>query len=139
MSAREIETSLRPFLASGGVILGRAGAVAIGRRPGAFHVRLDGPKERRARRGAIWEGVDMATAQARLEDTDAARARSIQRTYGRDPADPALYHLIVDATAISVDTCTDLVATTAEAAWSYKDSNLEQAIAERRSAPRETP
>jgi cytidylate kinase len=133
---REVETSLGPLIKSGGVILGRAGAVAIGRRAGAFHVRLDGPRERRARRGAVWEGVDLATAHARLEETDTARSRSLQRTYGRDPADPSLYHLVIDSTTLSVDTCTDLIASAAEGAWSYDDSGLEEAIAEIRSRSR---
>src|SRR4051794_37995118 len=51
----EVERSLAPLLRSGAVILGRAAAIAIGATPGAFHVRLDGPPERRARRGASWE------------------------------------------------------------------------------------
>jgi len=131
----EVERSLRPFIESGGVILGRAAAVAIGRRPGAFHVRLDGPPGRRARRGAAWEGVDLATAHARLDETDTARSRSLRRMYGRDPADPSLYHLVVDATALSTQTCTDLIAGAAQAAWNYDDSGLEEAIAKIRSRP----
>jgi hypothetical protein len=130
---RQLEAGLRPFLESGGVILGRAGAVAIGPRAGAFHVRLDGPPERRARRGALWEDVDLATAQARLEKTDTARSRSVQRLYGRDSADPSLYHLVIDATTLSIDTCTDLIAAAAEGFWSYDDSRLNEAIAEIRS------
>ena len=33
-------------------------------------------------------------------ETDEARARYTRRLYQHDPADPSLYHLIVDATAV---------------------------------------
>jgi cytidylate kinase len=100
----EVERSIAELLDAGGaVILGRAAAVVIGRRSGAFHVRLDGPQERRARRGAAWEGVTVDEARTHLTKADVARARYVQRLYGRDPGDPALYHLIVDSTVITLD------------------------------------
>jgi cytidylate kinase len=128
-----VETSIAELLDSGGaVILGRAAAVVIGRRPGAFHVRLDGPAERRAMRGAAWEGVDLDTARAHLTKTDVPRSRYVQRLYGRDPADPALYHLMLDSTVITLDSLVDLIATAAEAAWGYDDSKLHADIARMR-------
>jgi cytidylate kinase len=129
----EVETSIAELLNSGGaVILGRAAAVVIGRRSGAFHVRLDGPPERRARRGAAWEGVTIEEARAHLTKTDVARTRYVQRLYGRSPDDPSLYHLVIDSTVVTLDALVELVATATEAAWGYDDSKLPDDIAEMR-------
>src|SRR5262249_41946832 len=71
-----VERSIRELMATGGaVLLGRAGQVVLARDPRAFHVRLDGPPERRAHRGALWEGIDLQTARARMVETDEARTR----------------------------------------------------------------
>src|SRR5205085_3361468 len=102
----QIQESLEELLDAGGaVVVGRAAAIALGRRPGVLHVRLDGPAERRAARGAAWEGVDVRTARRRLDETDISRERYVRRLYDVDPADPALYHLVVDSTVMSVDAC----------------------------------
>jgi hypothetical protein len=111
---------LEELIASGGaVVLGRAAALALGRRPRVFHVRLDGPVGRRAERGAMWEGIDVDTARKRLEETDTARTRYVRSLYRCDPADPSLYHLVVDSTVLSVDACVEVVASAARAAWSF--------------------
>jgi cytidylate kinase len=104
---------------SGAVVLGRAAAPALGRRPRVFHVRLDGPAERRAERGAAWEGCDREIARQRMEETDAARSRYVRTLYRVDPADPALYHLVLDSTALPVEVCVDVIAAAADAACSY--------------------
>ena len=127
----EVEASINTLVKQGGaVILGRGAAAAIGRdKRWAFHARLDGPVDRRARRGAAWEGIDIDAAQDRLRETDAARARYAQRLYGCDPADPELYHLVVDATAITVDGCVQLLADAATDYWNSDDSDLPGVIA----------
>ncbi len=102
--------------------------------PGAFHVRLDGPPERRARRGALWEGIDLATARARLVETDEARARYTRTLYQHDPADPALYHMLLDESVLGVEVCVDLIATAADAFWKYDDTRLEEAARRIRAA-----
>ncbi|MBV9411465.1 MAG: cytidylate kinase-like family protein, partial [Acidimicrobiia bacterium] len=129
-----VEDSIRSLIEEGGaVILGRGAAAAIGRkRRWAFHVRLEGPVERRAQRGALWEGIDIDAARGRLEETDAARARYTQRLFGRDPSDPSLYHLIVDATVLTMDSCVEVLAGAAEDYWAYDDSRLAAAIARAR-------
>src|SRR4029077_11170075 len=52
-------------VAGGGVILGRAAAVVLGKDRG-FHVRLDGPAARRAAQGAVIEGISEEQARERL-------------------------------------------------------------------------
>jgi cytidylate kinase len=135
----EVEASISALVKEGGaVILGRGAAAAIGRdRPWAFHVRLDGPVDRRARRGALWEGIDVDDATERLRTTDGTRARYVQRVYGRDPADPKLYHLLVDATVITVDACVQLLSDAANDYWTYDDDNLPGAVARARTKSEE--
>jgi hypothetical protein len=71
------ETGIHRLLASGGgVILGRAAAVVLGKDHG-FHVRLDG--------------------------------------HLCDPADPSLYHLVIDSTVIPLDAVTELITIAARA------------------------
>ena len=41
-----------------------------------------------------------------------------------DPRNPALYHLVLDATALSVDAAVNLVCTAAEAAWTCRERDL---------------
>jgi cytidylate kinase len=104
---------------TGAVILGRAAAVVLAGHAGAFHVRLDGPVERRVGRAMTIEGTDESTARTRLEETDRARARYVERLYGRDASDPALYHLILDSTVLSAGASVEVLATAALAFWDY--------------------
>src|SRR6201996_4908424 len=66
------ETGIQRLLAGGGgVILGRAAAVVLGKDRG-FHVRLDGPAGRRAAQGAAVEGISRDQARQRLRAADKA-------------------------------------------------------------------
>jgi hypothetical protein len=104
----------RLLAAGGGVILGRAAAGVLGKDRG-YHVRLDGPPGRRAVQGAAIEGIGEEEAWARLRAADKARTAYVRRLYRTDPADPALYHLMIDSTAIPLDTVIELVLAAARA------------------------
>ncbi len=104
----------RLLAAGGGVILGRAAAVVLGKDRG-FHVRLDGPAGRRAAQGAAVEGISQDQARQRLRAADKARTAYVRRLYRCDPADASLYHLVIDSTAIPLDTVTELILTAARA------------------------
>lgn len=113
-----VERSIHELVTAGGaVVLGRAAAVVLAGEPRAFHIRLDGPKSRRVTRAMAIEGIDEATACARLDETDRARARYVDRLYGRDPTDARLYHLLLDTTAFETDDCVRLLATATQAFW----------------------
>lgn len=128
---QSVEEGIRDLCHQGGaVILGRAAAVAIGRRRWAFHVRLDGPAERRARRGAAWEGISIEAARGRLKATDATRSRYTRRLYGRDNDDPTLYHVVLDATVLTAAACVELLALAAQDFWAYDEDRVEDAVAE---------
>jgi cytidylate kinase len=103
------EGILREAAADGVVVLGRAGAAALRDEPDVLRVRLFGPAERRVAQAAAIEGVSPDEAARRQATVDAARAEYVRRLYGCDINDPALYHLHLDSTALSVDTCVDLI------------------------------
>jgi cytidylate kinase len=107
---RRVEAEIRAFLAAtpAGVILGRAAAVVLGKDHG-YHVRLDGPPARRVVQGAAIEGVSLDEARAHLEAADSARRAYVQRLYRLDPADPSLYHLVIDSTAIPLEAVIELI------------------------------
>ena len=92
----------------GGVILGRAAAVVLGKDRG-YHVRLDGPAERRLIQGAAIEGISEEQARARLHAADKARTAYVRRLYRCDPSDASLYHLVIDSTAIPLDAVIELI------------------------------
>lgn len=97
------------------VVLGRAAAVVLARRPGAYHVRLDGPVERRVAWAAAHEQLGAAAAARRQAEADRARSAFVKRLYRVDPANAALYHLVVDPTVIGIDATIDVIRTAAEA------------------------
>jgi cytidylate kinase len=92
------------------VILGRAAAVVLRDEPGALHVRLDGPPDRRIGQAMIVLSVDRPTAERELKIADKARETYVQRWYGVNPHDPRCYHLVIDSTRFNVDVCVDLIA-----------------------------
>jgi cytidylate kinase-like protein len=113
---RATEEVIREHAAAGsGVILGRAAAIVLRDTPGALHARLDGPAERRLDRAMELEGVDRATAERHMRETDRAREAYVQQFYGADARDAAHYHLVIDSTALALDACVELIALAAAA------------------------
>jgi cytidylate kinase len=111
------EQVIREEAARGGaVILGRAGALVLHDHPGALHVRLQGPRERRVERAMWMDGIAREEAERRLADNDRAREAYVQHFYGADPSDPGLYHLVIDSTVIDLDCCVELIVRAAAAA-----------------------
>jgi cytidylate kinase len=83
--------------------------------PGALHVRLDGQAAARASRAAARERIGQEVARQRLNQTDRARTAYARQLYGTDPADPRLYHLVIDTTAVPLEACADAIAALATA------------------------
>jgi cytidylate kinase len=131
---QRVEASIAELLqGGGGVILGRAAAVVLAGCRSVYHVRLDGPEERRVRRAILLEGIDESAARARMAETDQARIRYVRRLYERDPADPTLYHLILDSTVLDIEPCVGLIADAATAFWSGGSGDIEQMTSRSRS------
>ena len=99
----------------GGVVLGRAGAMVLRDRPDALHVRLDGPPELRLRDAIARSGRPEAEVRRLMETNDRTREAYVRHFYRTDPAKCRHYHLVVDSTALPLDTVVDLVVTAARA------------------------
>ena len=113
---RATEAVIREHTAAGsGVVLRRAAAIVLRDAPGALHVRLDGPAERRLAQAMELEGADRDTAARHMRETDRAREAYVNQFYGADARDAALYHLVIDSTALALDACVELIALAAAA------------------------
>ncbi|MFD1936497.1 MULTISPECIES: AAA family ATPase [Nonomuraea] len=109
---RMIKESAR---STGGVFLGRAGALVLAEHPGALHVRLDAPLRRRVLQTASLADVSERAARKLVEDNDRARSAYVRHFYRADPADPQHYQLVLDSTMIPVGACVEIIVTAAEA------------------------
>jgi cytidylate kinase len=110
-----IEEALARASTEGGVILGRGGMVVLRDLPSALHVHLGGPREGRIAQASEIQRVDRETAEQRLEAEDEARIGYVKRAYGVDGEDPGLYHLVIDSTAIDLDTCAEMIVAASKA------------------------
>jgi cytidylate kinase len=94
--------------ADAGVILGRGAAVVLGKDRG-FHVRLYGPPGPRAVQGAAIEAISQQEARRHMDAADRARDAYVRRLYRADPADARHYHLVIDSTAIPLDSVVEII------------------------------
>jgi cytidylate kinase len=97
------------------VVLGRAAAIVLRDRPGAFHVRLDGPAEPRVFQAMRVEEIDEDEARRRQRNSDRARMDYVKHFYRCDPRDPRHYHMVLDSTAVPLPTCVELIVAAARA------------------------
>jgi cytidylate kinase len=110
-NTRYVEEAAR----EGGVIVGRNGAFILADRPGALHVRLDGPVEQRIARAAQESGIDLEQAAKRQQREDQVRADLSIEFYGWDPREVDRYHLVVNTGLVDLDTCADIIVQVARA------------------------
>ena len=78
-------------------------------------MRLTGPEEARIEQGMRIEGVDRATAERHLDETDRARRAYVHHFYRCDAAEARHYQLVIDSTALPLGTCTDAIVLAAQA------------------------
>ena len=100
---------------SGGVVLGRAGAMVLRDRPDVLHVRLDGPPERRLEAAVARSGRSREEVRRDMEANDRTREAYVRHFYRCDPSAARHYHLVIDSTALPVETVVELVVTAARA------------------------
>ncbi|WP_448627329.1 cytidylate kinase-like family protein [Geodermatophilus sp. URMC 64] len=99
----------------GGVVLGRAGAMVLRERPDALHVRLDGPSERRLAAAVARSGRPVEEVRRDLEANDRTREAYVRHFYRCDPGSARHYHLVIDSTALPLETVVEIVVTAARA------------------------
>jgi cytidylate kinase len=102
---------------TGGVVVGRGAVCVLRKHRGAFHVCLDGPRDRRLAQAMQIEGIDEEEARRRQSAVDRTRTLYMKRFYDSDLTNVRLYHLVLDSTAMPLDVCTDIVVHSAQAAW----------------------
>jgi cytidylate kinase len=108
------EAELRRQAATGeGVLLGRGAVLVLRDHPRVTRARLDGPPEARLRQTVDRWDLEEEAARRAMHATDHAHAEYVRRFYGADLADPSLYHLVLDTTAIDFDTAADILAAAA--------------------------
>jgi cytidylate kinase len=95
------------------VIVGRAAAIVLGMSGATLHVRLDGSRPLRAVQAALALNISTEESTRRLLETDRARKLYVRHFYGADWTDPKLYHIVLDSTALRLETCTELILTAA--------------------------
>lgn len=105
----QIEDFLAKASASGGVALGRGGAVVLASVPGSLHVFLQGSHDARVKRVIDREHVDRKTAEHRVDANDRARKEYVRQRYGVEGDDPKLYHLVIDGCAFDIDSIVDFI------------------------------
>ena len=110
----ETEKVIREFAGdTGGVVLGRAGAVVLAGHPTALHVRLDGSRDARIARVMGLEGANRDAAAKLVDSSDRAWLSYVRYFYKTDARDPTLYHVILDSTVLTMETCTEIIVTAA--------------------------
>ena len=94
---------------TGGVLLGRNGALILGGVPGALHVMLDAPLHVRVARAAKIDGIDESLAAKRQKNEDRIRAELSERLYYWNPMDIDKYDLVLNTGAMDLDTAADVI------------------------------
>ena len=93
----------------GGVVLGRAAAMVLGDRSDALHVRLDGPADRRLAAAVARSGRPEEEVRRDLEANDRTREAYVRHFYRCDPRAAQHYHLVIDSTALPLETVVEIV------------------------------
>ena len=134
LEERRLRAEIEDFLAdasrSGGVVLGRGGAIVLADVPGALHVYLGGDRKARVERVMEWQGIGREAAAHSVKIHDRARRDYVRSAYGVDGDNPQLYHLMVDAIALGVDVCVDLIVAASELRGRQSKSGGERRHAE---------
>lgn len=93
-----------------GVILGRGSVVLLRSEPSALRVRLDGPAQARVRQAVrLGRNLDEESAERARAQFDRTHAAYLQQFYGVDVHDCGLYHVVLDSTAIELESCVELI------------------------------
>ncbi len=106
---RENTRTVRTVAETGGVLLGRNGALILGGVPGSLHVLLDAPLHVRIARAARVDGIDQSLAAKRQKNEDRIRAELSERLYHWNPMDIDRYDLVLNTGAMDLDTAADVI------------------------------
>ncbi len=94
------------------VIVGRGSQVLLARQRGVLHVRIIAPLEQRIAYVMQREGLDQATAQARIQMKEHDRMRHLETAYHRKPADAHLYDIVLNTSFLDLDGAVEIISLT---------------------------
>jgi cytidylate kinase len=106
---RENTRTVKTVADTGGVLLGRNGALILGGVPGALHVLLDAPLHVRIARAAKIDGIAQSLAAKRRKNEDRIRAELSERLYHWNPMAIDKYDLVLNTGAMDLDTAADVI------------------------------
>lgn len=108
--AEHLETKLREFAASQpAIIFGLGAQIIFASHPGALHVKIMASSRVRMERIIQAHCLQDKDAQRFLELTDRKHKKYISTLYGRDWADPELYHIILNTDCLTIDEAASLL------------------------------
>ena len=96
------------------VIVGRGGAFILKDDLRALHVHTYAALPCRIETAMRQEGLDRATAERRIHDTDRERARYIKNLFKAEWEALRHYHLLLDSGRLGIATCVDLIVEAAQ-------------------------
>jgi cytidylate kinase len=103
--------TIRQLAEQGNVILiGRGANLITSGLDHVFHVRLTGSLEKRAEHVRETQGLSPKAALEQIQREDRGRERYLKKYFGREPADPLLYHLVVNTDLVSYENAARLIA-----------------------------
>jgi Cytidylate kinase-like family len=91
------------------IFIGRAANIITARLNYAFHVRLVGSPERRARHMAELEGLAPKAARQFIRHADRGRERYVRKYFKQHIEDPLLYHLVINTDAVPYEEAARLI------------------------------
>jgi cytidylate kinase len=95
------------------VIVGR-GAAQVLPEATTLRVRLVGPFDERVIATRERYGLSVEEAQRKVRQTDDHRARFVRDHFHKNPDDPALYDLILNASRLGTADCAEMIVATLE-------------------------
>lgn len=101
--------TVQRFAETGGVIMGRNGAVILADRPNTLHVLLTGEIQDRVKRAAQHLGISEAESAKRRANEEDIRRQMSKTLYGWDPALPDRYDLQLNTSRISIDAAVNAI------------------------------
>lgn len=106
---------VRDDAARGGVFVGRNATFILNKYPGALHVRLDGPLEKRVERVAKRQNLTPQQAEQDALFEDEVRASMSVQLFNWDPRTDEGYDMVLFTTDMDLDTVVAIIAGAARA------------------------
>src|SRR5438067_335035 len=91
------------------VIVGRGAQVLLAGRPDVLHARIVSPLDKRIAYVMQREGLERASAQARIQQKDRDRLRFLMTEHHQNAEDAHLYDLVVNTGVLDLDSVVDLL------------------------------